>query len=99
MMTRAILVLSLASACMDGESGREDPRPIVPDKPGSTDVDMQSDVLRAANRCNVIETDGPCALACTPDALLEEFVPEGTCIIYDCTLEDGSPLRVGGCNL
>ena len=40
----------------------------------------------------------PCNLACDPEGLLETYVPEGTCIQFECKLTDGTPIRVGGCN-
>jgi hypothetical protein len=41
--------------------------------------------------------DGACAHACDPDALLA-FIPEGTCVVFSCTLTNGSLYRTGGCN-
>jgi hypothetical protein len=41
--------------------------------------------------------EGPCSLACEPEALVEQFVPRGMCAMFDCAKRDGSIGRLGGC--
>ena len=49
--------------------------------------------------CAMLPTDGSaCAHACDPGAL-QAFIPEGTCVTFDCPLTDGTTVRVGGCSL
>lgn len=56
------------------------------------------DQPREPSKCDqIVETDGPCAVACDPLAL-QPFIPNGTCATFLCTLEDGSEFRTGGCN-
>jgi len=44
-----------------------------------------------------VETTGACSLACNVDALIEQFVPAGTCVLFTCELIDGNTLSIGGC--
>jgi hypothetical protein len=55
--------------------------------------DGQSDLV-----CErIVETEGPCAVACDK-AALREYIPFGTCALFLCTLDDGTSAHVGGCN-
>jgi len=44
----------------------------------------------------VVETEGACAVACDPEAVME-LIPPGTCILFVCTREDGGIVNLGGC--
>jgi hypothetical protein len=49
------------------------------------------------SQCAMLPTDdSACAHACDANAL-EAFIPAGTCVIFDCPLNDGTSIRVGGC--
>jgi len=48
--------------------------------------------------CDLLPSDGPCSLACDPDALSEEYVPPGTCALFLCTLDDGRMIGVHACH-
>jgi len=69
--------------------------------PGFDDARGELDAPAAdqpAEYCKYLPADGPCALACDPEVLIERFVPIGTCMILECQLTNGEPLNVGGCN-
>ena len=51
-----------------------------------------------ADLCAVLPESGPCALACDPDALVDRFVPQGTCVTFRCELTTGEVFQTGGCN-
>jgi hypothetical protein len=48
--------------------------------------------------CTRLPLDGPCALACDPEHLVDRYVPAGTCALFSCTPEGGEPFSTGGCN-
>ncbi|MBA3391948.1 MAG: hypothetical protein H0T89_04850 [Deltaproteobacteria bacterium] len=108
MMTRAITAaLLVCAACVDSDTDAEVPSPIEPDKPGGTDpTEPELDELDATRSIrsaspDICEPDpeavGACALACDPQAVIDNFVPVGVCAIFECKLADGSLERVGGC--
>src|SRR5678816_4000176 len=49
--------------------------------------------------CGLLPDDGPCALACDMDALVDQYVPAGTCVAFGCTLDDGREISVHACRL
>ncbi len=49
--------------------------------------------------CEPPADEGPCSLLCDPDALIETYVPEGTCVHFLCTLRDGTRRNIGACHL
>lgn len=48
--------------------------------------------------CEPPTDEGPCSLLCDPDALIETYVPEGTCVHFLCTLRDGTRRNIGACH-
>ena len=63
-------------------------------------ADPEGFAPQSAPFCEVpADAEGPCAIACDHDAVIEQYVPEGTCTIFECEHADGSPLRTGGCHL
>ena len=48
--------------------------------------------------CGELPSEGPCSLACDPDALIDQYVPHGQCVTYRCELKSGEVFRTGGCN-
>ena len=93
MLARACLVAMLVAAC-GNDVGTDEPG--VPD-----DLATPSDsTVFAGPLCEFSSVgEGPCSLACDPDALIDQYVPPGTCIAFECPHLDGSTTRVGGCNL
>ena len=63
----------------------------------SEDVDVEPAVLSEDERCEPMAEEGACALVCDPDALLERYVPEGTCIHFVCPTADGERHHMGAC--
>lgn len=55
-------------------------------------------VNRADDYCAQLPADGACSLACDPEALVEQYVPKGTCVLITCTLDTGETFNTGGCN-
>ena len=47
--------------------------------------------------CPIVADDGPCAVACDPEAI-RAFIQPGTCVTFRCYLADGTETRAGGCN-
>ncbi|MBA3459401.1 MAG: hypothetical protein H0T46_05535 [Deltaproteobacteria bacterium] len=47
--------------------------------------------------CGLLPCDGPCSLACDYEALIEQYVPPGTCASFYCHLTDGRPFSLDGC--
>jgi hypothetical protein len=43
------------------------------------------------------DTEGPCALACDPDASVEDWVPAHTCVALVCPLTGGSHVTLHAC--
>ena len=60
-------------------------------------ADVDARVLAEDARCEPMADDGPCSLVCDPDALVEHYVPSGTCIHFVCTARDGSSHHLGAC--
>lgn len=48
--------------------------------------------------CGLLPCDGPCSLACDSEALIAEYVPSGTCVVFSCTLTDGRSIGVHACD-
>lgn len=51
-----------------------------------------------ADVCDVLPQEGPCACACDHDALVEGFVPPGTCAAFHCELLDGRAIAIHACH-
>lgn len=47
--------------------------------------------------CDLLPADGPCALACDRTALVDQYVPPGTCVEFACQLTDGRLVGVHAC--
>jgi hypothetical protein len=61
----------------------------------SREVDPDRDTRPLCEQ--VVATEGPCAVACDPAAVMS-FVKKGTCSFITCTVEDGTTFNTGGCN-
>jgi hypothetical protein len=94
----AAMSLGTAACATSDEAGR-DVDPNVPESAEDTEAGTQIQFVTAgapADRASC-QANGPCSSACDDALIIELFVPEGTCVVYDCTL-DGGTTRVGGCN-
>lgn len=89
----------------------DDPNPSGPDRPSADLAEVAAfdlaidDEQKAspyehddAEACEPPADEGPCSLLCDPDALVETYVPEGTCVHFLCTLGDGTRRNVGACH-
>jgi len=96
MLLRTIIagLLLCGAACAD-----EAQDPTIPETPDIADVATAPGEVRSAFICEPVETEGACALACDNDALIDQYVPEGVCMILECELVDGRTIPAGGCNL
>lgn len=103
MMIRAITaaLLLCGAACADSSDEPVPDTPVEEDgDPTVTDPDPEGFAAQGAPFCEVpADAEGACALACDADAVIEQYVPEGTCTIFECPHADGSSIRTGGCNL
>lgn len=98
---RFLVVLGVLGACAESEPTTDaDPHDDV------TVVEAQSEITdpEALNpyldpdACEPFaETEGPCAVACDPEAL-QAFVPDGWCMDWLCHTTDGHTARIGACN-
>jgi hypothetical protein len=107
MMNKLLIAASLLfAACIDNTetdqaldtgAAAEDITALDATGSGEGTVARTDDHAQAA--CSqVVETEGPCAVACDPEQVMT-FVPAGACAVFVCDLEDGSQFRTGGCNL
>ena len=110
-MTRHILAAMLLGAalsgCADELPSIADPgKPIIHDLAAVAARDFAIDDEHEASlhepdepgSCEPPTDEGPCSLLCDPDALIETYVPEGTCVHFLCTLRDGTRRNIGACH-
>ena len=90
------LIIAMLAACADDTVPDE---PAVPDNPALANPEADTQLYSGA-LCEISPqtNQGPCLLACDPDALIDQWVPKGTCVAFECSLSDGTNIRVGGCN-
>jgi hypothetical protein len=99
-----LLVLGVLGACADAEPTTD------PESPHSHDditvSETQSEITEPEDLnpyldpeiCEpFVETEGPCSVACDPEAL-QEYVPDGWCMDWLCHTADGHTARIGACN-
>ncbi len=65
----------------------EDERPEIPEEEGPEGCEL------------TVATEGACSVACFPDLVIDAYVPQGTCAMFDCELRTGGSLQIGGCHL
>lgn len=101
MLSRLSLCLSLCFALLAACTDDPDevlPTPtqvvITPAQPAEVE-EIQTE-LETESTCPIVATEGPCAVACDPVAILD-FIDPGTCVTFLCELADGTPARAGGC--
>ncbi len=100
----AIMLSTGAVACaevVDDPPPELEGMPVPPDTSDLAEIDRIEHPTFAAestpSQCAMLPADdSACAHACDPVAL-QEFIPDGTCVIFDCPLTDGTNVRVGGC--
>ena len=96
----ALLLCGSACAVDDDAPGPTDT--VSPDE-APTDKFIDSHVAASpteeASICDVLPPDGPCSLACDERALAEQYVPEGACAAFLCTLTDGREVAVHACHV
>ncbi len=89
-----MLVILLAGSCADGETDRT--HPVVVGEGAQLSTLAVSD--GSDDLCELLPCDGPCSLACDHDALVEQYVPDGTCASFVCELTDGRTVVLDACN-
>jgi hypothetical protein len=95
----AAVAALLFTACLDNDPSVDtnDERTTVEIKADEADTTFRDEPPTPALCEQIVETEGPCAVACDPVALAA-FIPKGTCTLFLCTLEDGSQYKTGGCS-
>jgi len=101
MLAVASLVVAAAACADDSELSDRDPsqaddvvNPATQTNP--TDQPSQAEgLVMAPNRARCA-SDGPCSPACDQGMLVDIHVPEGNCVVFDCSW-NGTP-DVGGCH-
>ena len=94
--TVAILILGSACAAGDADTRHVAVTIDVPAIDETYAVDLQD---APDDICGRLPADGPCSLACDPDALGEQYVPKGACAAFSCTLTDGTQIAVHACHI
>ncbi len=98
---RFLVVLGLLGACAATEPTTDVPSyediTIVESQPETMEPEDMSPYLDPEVCEPFLETEGPCAVACDPDAL-QAFVPDGWCMDWLCHTTDGRTARIGACN-
>lgn len=100
----SLLVFGAFAAC-----ATEDPAPVPVPEPAvsnlaqaSTEAPASADDAAGEDAggediCGLLPCEGPCSLACDYAALIEQYVPPGTCASFYCHLTDGRPFAIDGC--
>jgi hypothetical protein len=93
-MTNLLLLALVFTGCVDDATPTEPHRTIQIDER----VIAEGYTSEAVELCStVVATEGPCAVACDPEAVME-FVRPGTCMLFVCRLEDDTgAINLGGC--
>jgi len=86
----------LAGACASAEEDVTTVDPDLPAQADQTEAPTQINFVPAGTGIDraTCQANGPCDAACDAALVEELFVPQGTCVVFDC----GANLRVGGCN-
>ncbi len=63
-----------------------------------TDPTTAVDARSTPAFCELLPEMQPCSLACDLERLGREYVPDGTCVLFACTLTNGEPLKLHVCN-
>ncbi len=63
------------------------------------DVHSMSMETSPADVCSLLPCDGACSLACDHDALVDQYVPKGSCVTFVCDLTDGRKITVDACHI
>lgn len=100
-VTSALVLL--ATACVeDAEITLEEPDPDIEGPSVFAQVDssapMEPGQQTDEEICGLLPCDGPCSLACDSEALIAEYVPSGTCVVFSCKLTDGRSISVHACD-
>jgi hypothetical protein len=94
-----LISLLLGSGCATDDDATDPPVFANTDVP-AIDETYAVDLVDAPDDiCGLLPPDGPCALACDPDALAEQYVPAGACAAFLCTLTDGTQIAVHACHI
>jgi hypothetical protein len=100
-MPRASLPLALAVAlfagCADAETEDDGIETWIDDThvlvaPTVDEPEESEDI------CAYLPAEGPCALLCDPDALVEQYVPEHVCVVFACVLTNGKHVTAHACH-
>lgn len=94
----ALLVALAGSSCVSVDSEPIDgPGPSYQESADVTEA-FASPPNETDELCDSLPDEGPCALACDIDALVDQYVPVGTCAAFACTLDDGREVSVHACH-
>lgn len=101
----ATVVACGLAGCAEDPQHLEDPADDLPTKPIHTATpehaidtpEAEPREAAEAVRCEPMSDEGPCSLVCDRDALLDQYVPAGTCIHFACTAHDGTRHHLGAC--
>jgi hypothetical protein len=92
----SLVVAVCVASCATADIAPPDAQP--PSKDESADVTLTvAGPPGDPDVCSLLPDEGPCALACDPDALIETYVPAGSCVAFACTLDNGQEIAVHAC--
>ena len=92
----AISSIALALGCvapLDTDAPSSDPVRV-----SAQPTSVEQAVADEPDICGLLPTCGPCSLACDPEKLAEEYVPEGACALFVCPLTDGRTIQFEACH-
>lgn len=96
-MLKILLLAALALPACVADNG-PDPAPSDDAKTLSQIKADTTGTIARDTECHILPDSPACIAACDPDpAAMDAFIPEGTCALIRCTLDDGSPVAAGGC--
>ena len=99
-LARVALFAALAgSACAVAEEAPPGGHPPSVEESADVTEALASPPSVEEDLCDALPDEGPCSLACDPDALRDEYVPAGTCAAFACTLTDGRTITLHACHV
>lgn len=72
---------------------------LTPDLPDDPQTPEEPDDTPPEGCDATVAETGACSIACNTDAVIDQYVPAGTCVVFECDLVDGGTLQIGGCKM
>ena len=95
---RLALALIVGSACVADDDDIADDPPAIDDVRASISAAIAPSDDDGYNFCEHLPASGPCSLLCDRDALVDQYVPLHSCVVFVCDLDDGRRISVHACH-